>query len=91
MFTAMLTEIQIDRILDLAFKVIQGIGYASSILLPALLLYFQKRNAIEIKGKVDESTKGSEVALNSANGHTEKIANLTEKIANLTELIAKKK
>lgn len=81
MFTAILTEIQVDRILDLAFKVVQGVGYASSILLPALLLYFQKRNAIEIKGKVDESTKASEVALTVANGHNEKIAKLTELVA----------
>lgn len=77
---ATLTELQIDRIIDLGFKIVQGIGYVCSIIIPLLVLRFQKRNALKLANKVDASTEASKRALDVANGHNEKIATLTATI-----------
>ena len=79
---AVLTELQIDRLIELCFKIVQGVGYACSIIIPAMVLYFQKRNAKNLAAKVDASTEASKVALTVANGHNEKIATLTESLKN---------
>jgi len=39
-----LNDAHIDRLIDLGFKVVQGLGYAGSLILPALILYFQNKN-----------------------------------------------
>jgi predicted RND superfamily exporter protein len=77
---AALTELQIDRLIELAFKIVQGVGYACSIIIPSMVLYFQRRNARNIAAKVDASTEASKEALTVANSHNAKIANLTEVI-----------
>lgn len=82
---AALTDNQTDRIIGIAEKFVSGIGAVAAIVLPALVLYFQKRNAKNLISKVDASTEASKTALNVANGHNEKIANLTEIVANSSQ------
>ena len=53
---AALTELQINRLIELCFKIVQGVGYACSIIIPTMVLYFQKRNAKNLAAKVDAST-----------------------------------
>jgi O-methyltransferase involved in polyketide biosynthesis len=79
---AVLTEHQLDRLIDLISKVVNGILAAVAVILPSLVLYFQKRNAKALIEKINESAEASTAALDVANGHNQKIAVLTEIIAN---------
>lgn len=83
------TEQQNDRIIDLIFKIVQGVGYVVTMVLPVLILRYQKRNVTAIKTEVEKSTVASEVALTVANGHNAKIADLTQQILELQSKIKK--
>lgn len=85
---AVLTDAQFDRILSIIEKIVQGVAALAAVVLPLLVLHFQKRNFKSVTAKQEENAialekakQASETALNVANGHNEKIANLTEVVA----------
>ena len=80
-----LTEAQNDRLIEILWEIVKFIIGALGILLPSLLLYFQRINKETVTQKIDEvekkldlNTKVSEVAFNVANGHNAKIVELRE-------------
>ena len=83
-----LTEMQVDRILDIVSSALKtvagGIGVVWSALAPFLIGYLvirQKVNRKALDDAISENTEVSKEAFRVANGHNAKIAELTNRIA----------
>jgi hypothetical protein len=80
---AMLTDPQVDRILDMVYKIIVGIGGFMSVALPALILHFQRRNVSAVTKEIAVNKELSVVATTTANDTNTKIAKLAEELVEL--------
>jgi len=75
---AVLTETQVDRLIGILSRVVEISASIGGVILPAMLLYFQKRNFNRLSDKQDAATEASQSAIKISNGHNEKIIAVAE-------------